>query len=160
MTEDRNDDARDDWEFRKMFQSMREINSPAGLDRKCLEVVQKVSGRAGVADPLRTARYAPRLLLPFSIATSLMIGLAIGWALSGQANRSVVDTTTALAPVEFGRPIPNKARVFLGEPFCATSTVDYEVQEGAKPLFTTREFYLCGVGRVQSKSGIQISGEQ
>lgn len=157
MTENRNDEDRDDWELRELFQPIRDINAPAGLGQKCLEVVRKMSRQETVTDRFPQATNARKSHLPVAIATSLMIGLSIGWTLRGQAENGSVSSTTGM-PVEANIQFPN--HVPTGESFDATSTVDYHHEVAAKPRFITREFYLCGVGRIQSKSEVQFLGEK
>ena len=158
MTENRNDEARDDGEFRELFDPIRGMTAPVGLDRKCLEVAREATARAAATDRSSEEMSARFPYWLVAIAASLLIGLSIGWTLRGQAEKGTVSSTTGMLPVQVSSRFPNHRPV--GEPFDATSTVDYHQDGVNKPHFITREIYLCGVGRVQSKSEFQFLGEK
>ncbi|TWT66696.1 hypothetical protein [Allorhodopirellula solitaria] len=141
----------DDQALSEEFRGLREMEPPPGLREKCLAAANE----AAPATPHRSVNLIatawPRAgILVSAIAASLLVGIGIGWSLRGETNAS--GTNEQVAQDSDSAPLGEVASAM------ATSAVNYD-ETLDKTTFRQEETYLCGVGRIKSKSIIQLSGE-
>lgn len=154
-------DTVDDDEIRELLKPLREIDAPSGIDVKCWVATRNFSNPSNtIAQRNSNSNWHSRLVVFAAIAASLLMGVAMGWTARGQVAESVSLNATPPMDVADRSDGPSHIihRFRPNELADATSTVDY--QEGAgNPIFVTQEFYLCGAGRIQSKSEYLLKGE-
>lgn len=142
----------DDAPIRDACRNLREMEIPSQLKSKCLTAAQNGLASAGLTQSLPLEATSSQVSkLPVAIAASLLVGVGLGWILRGNAQPSVREDLAQIKPKSvFMTPRPTTN---------ATSIVEYQ-ERSSEESFFTKETYLCGVGRIQSKSKYQISREQ
>ena len=154
---DNSNDVTDDEELRDLFRPMCELDAPSGLSERCLEAVRISSDAKPIAGlRLQSAQPQRPYLFASTVAASLLIGVTIGWFLRGETSTHFAEVKDSTSPPEVVNPGTNAA----GPLHLVNATSRVEYQEGVtNQHFTTSEIYVCGLGRIQSKSAFQISGE-
>jgi len=160
MTEQYQDNAEDD-EFRDLLNPLRNIQAPPGLDAKCLNAASDSVDSLPDSDQSRSVTgWQTRLTVSAAIAASLLIGITTGWIARGQAGGNTnVDSSRsvrAMGSQQVPTPMPQSSKPSLVAN--ATSSVEYQEDVG-NLMFVTQETYLCGVGRIHSKSEFLFAGE-
>ncbi len=147
----------DDEVIRDLLEPIRDLDVPPGLEATCLAAALDGSLMAEKLQTHRSGGGATAWVrYSIAIAASLLIGLGLGWFARGQGATEATKISgepllTKSVPESETRPPDFQI------PF-ATSLVEY--QEGdIERSFFTEEIYLCGVGRIQSKSEYRIVGE-
>ncbi len=147
----------DDEVIRKLLRPVGDMNLPLGLEAKCLAAGREGSLTVGKTQKNQSDDLVPtRVRFPVSMAASLLIGLGAGWLLRGQVAIDITKTSDVSLPTSL-EPKPETRFPFLQMPF-ATSRVEFQ-EGGVEKSFFTEEVYMCGIGRIQSKSEYRITGE-
>ena len=151
----RNDDSasndKEDQDFHDELHCLRQIEIPPGLKADCLAAAASGLARARIDTPVALGNTKNgRFIFPAAIAASLFVGTSLGWIMRGQSsgNVSVVQVKAKSFTQKSGHPLGTNA----------TSAVKY-YESTSEKYFYTEETYLCGVGRIMSKSQLQIPGE-
>jgi hypothetical protein len=157
MMNDNKSDVTDDEEMRDLFRPMRQLNAPSGLSERCFAAVQVSSDtKSIIGKRLQSAKSQRAFNFTSTVAASLLIGATIGWFLRGAESTYFAETKDLISPPEAVNPMTNAvAPLHLVN---ATSRVEYQ-EDVTNQRFSTSEMYVCGLGRIQSKSVFQISGE-
>jgi len=147
----------DDEIIRKLLRPAGDMNLPPGLEAKCLAAAREGSLTVGKTQQnLSDDLVATRVRFAVSMAASLLIGLGVGWLLRGQVAIDITEISEESLPTK-SEPTPERRAPILQMPF-ATSQVKFQ-EGGVEKSFFTEEVYLCGVGRILSKSEYRITGE-
>ncbi|MCO8123292.1 hypothetical protein NHH03_16200 [Stieleria sp. TO1_6] len=139
----------DDQALSEEFRVLREMEPPPGLREKCLAAAND----AAPVTPHRSVNLSAMAwpgILASAVAASLLVGIGIGWSLRGETKTS--GTNEQVAQDSDSVPMGEIANAM------ATSAVN-DLETLDKTTFRQEETYLCGVGRIKSKSMIQLSGE-
>ena len=145
-------DSDDDEILRDAFRNVRKIEVPPELKAKCLAAARDGMASAGSTRPVEVKhKRIQAFKLPAAIAASLLIGVSLGWVLRGNLHESGGNDHVRANP----RPIT----IAPGSRANATSIVNNDDGGSEKSLFIA-ETYLCGVGRLQSRSDYRILGEE
>ena len=125
---------------------------PSDLKARCLAAAQVGFANTNLRQPSELRKASSHAFkLPIAVAASLLVGMSIGWILRGEAPTSLREDVVRANSI-FATPVPPPNAN-------ATSIVQYQ-EESEEETFFTEEIYLCGVGRIQSKSARQIFREQ
>lgn len=141
----------DDQALSEQFRVLREMEPPPGLREKCLAAANEAAPVMPHRSVNPTATAWPNAgILASAVTASLLVGIGIGWSLRGETNTS--GTNEQVAQGSDSVPLGEIANAM------AMSAVKYD-ETLDKTTFRQQETYLCGVGRIKSKSMIQLSGE-
>lgn len=141
----------DDQTFNNELHFFRQLEPPANLREKCMiaaSAAVSLSHHRSASN--RSIAWRRAAMLASATAASLLIGIGIGWSLRGEAESSSINQQIANTPQTASVGEMANAR--------ATSTVQYDERIG-EATYRQEETYLCGVGRIRSKSMIQLIGE-
>ena len=145
-------DSDDDRYLRDAFLDARDMDIPSGLKARCIAAAQDGLASVPSSESLKlTQETSQTLRLLIAVAASLLIGVSLGWVLRGQTTKIADSIQTPAKPqVKLFVPAANAN---------ATSVVEYE-KGGSGRSFFVKETYLCGVGRIESRSNYRIDGDQ
>jgi len=147
----------DDEVIRKLLRPAGNMSLPPGLEAKCLAAAREGSLTVGKTQKNQSDDLVPlRIRFAVSMAASLLIGLGAGWLLRGEVAIDITKISGVSLPTS-SEPKPETRSPILQMPF-ATSRIEFQ-EGGVEKSFFTEEVYLCGVGRIQSKSAYKITGE-
>lgn len=151
MIRDNDPPEHDDQALRDEFRSLRELEVPPTLHPKCLAAANaavSVSAHRSAKTGTRARQRA--VMFASAVAASLFVGIGVGWVLRGKVD--IPDINQRVTEIAETTPVHEIANVM------ATSAVHFD-ERLDKTTFRREETYLCGVGRIRSKSMIQLSGE-
>ncbi|MGB7326759.1 MAG: hypothetical protein WBD31_17925 [Rubripirellula sp.] len=162
MTDDPTDapsDEADENEIRDLLNPIRDLEAPAGLSKRCLDATRAAaSPPLGITMAPAAKPSTSRLSTIAAIAASLVLGISAGWIARGQVvgTKQIAESTGAVTQSnDIATTVDQRmARDLVN----ATSVVEYQ-EDVENAVFATHEFYLCGVGKVQSKSEFLYQGE-
>ena len=145
-------DPEDDQTLRDAFDDYRAITPSDDLEAQCLAAAQRGLENADSNQPLHVKKMRSHAFkLPAAIAASLLVGFGSGWLMRDSTLQNIGAEHAATQPQPiFGLPAASVN---------ATSAVDFDGASPERSYFVS-ETYLCGVGRIQSKSSYLVSGDQ
>ena len=144
----------DDRMLHASLEPLRNLTTPAELETKCVQLVSEMAKASdGVQQQSSPSRNHLSVLF-LAVAASLLVGTAIGWTLRGSHKEA--------APVAKAEREPINEGIFESAilvPTQSTSQVEITPDSTFQPTYFAEEFYLCGVGVIQSSSRYEFLKE-